>query len=357
MRRPKRPSTTPNLHTDELARIMTTHDTSPSTQAGVARNILVVYYSQTGQLQRVLESVLAPLRTDATVEVTWLHLEPETPFPFPWPFFRFINTFPEAAHGVPCALKTPDIALRSSYDLVVLGYTVWFLSPSIPVSSFLQGPLAAQLLRDTPVITVIACRDMWLMAQERVKAHLARLGGKLIGNIALIDAAGTAASFFATPLWMLTGRRGPFRFGIPKAGVSEQDIAAASRFGAAIKDRFDSDTALDSGLLRGLGAVQVNTNQIASEKIATRSFHLWGKLFLLAGKPGALARQLLALVYALFLILMIVTVVPLNFLLKKLFAPLLTARNDRLRHYFAQPSGEERHRLSPQSLSESTHEQ
>ena len=317
----------------------------------------MVYYSQTGQLQRVLDAMLAPLRADAAVEIAWLQLEPETAFPFPWPFFRFIDTFPEAAHQLPCGLKAPDLALRDSYDLVILGYTVWFLSPSIPVSSFLQGPLAARLLRDTPVVTVIACRDMWLMAQERVKTHLLRLGGKLIGNIALIDAAGTAASFFATPLWMLTGRRGPFGFGIPKAGVSEPDIAASSRFGSAIKARFDNGAALDSNMLHGLGAVKINTNQIASEKIATRSFYLWGKLFLLAGKPGALARHLLALVYALFLILMILTVVPLNYLLKKLFAPLLAARNDRLRRYFAQPSGEERHLLSAPPAFESTHEQ
>lgn len=326
---------------------MTSSDTETSSRERARKKILVVYYSQTGQLRRVVDSLISPLqtgetdKTDEGIDITWLPLQPVKPFPFPWPFFRFINTFPESIHEIPCELAPPPVPLQDRYDLVVLGYTVWFLSPSIPVSSFLQSGIAAQVMHDTPVVTVISCRDMWLMAQERVKGHIARLGGTLIGNIALVDEAGTAASFFSTPLWMLTGRRGPFPFGIPRAGVSETDIANARRFGTAIKARFDAGTPLGEETLRGLGAVRINTNQIASEKIATRSFRIWGKLFLLAGRPDNPLRQLLALVYSAFLILMIATVVPLNFLLKKLLSPLFSARNGRLRHYFAQPSGEE----------------
>src|SRR3546814_19926645 len=58
------------------------------------KRVLVVYFSQTGQLRRVAESLCAPL-TAAGVEVDWCALQPRQPYPFPWPFFRFFDQFPE----------------------------------------------------------------------------------------------------------------------------------------------------------------------------------------------------------------------------------------------------------------------
>ena len=70
------------------------------------------------------------------------------------------------------------------------------------------------------MVTLIGCRNMWLMAQEKVKAKLTELGARLIDNIALTDACGTAASFLATPLWMFTGRQKPYAW-VPRAGGEE----------------------------------------------------------------------------------------------------------------------------------------
>src|SRR3546814_10066128 len=61
------------------------------------KRVLVVYFSQTGQLRRVAESLCAPL-TAAGVEVDWCELQPRQPYPFPWPFFRFFDQFPETVH-------------------------------------------------------------------------------------------------------------------------------------------------------------------------------------------------------------------------------------------------------------------
>lgn len=305
------------------------------------KRVLIVHYSQTGQLDRVARSVATPLLRDDSIQVDFLPLRPVEPYPFPWPFLRFINTFPESAHQVPCALELDTAGLQPDYDLVILAYQVWYLAPSIPVSSFLQSELAARLLADTPVVTVIACRNMWLQAQEKVKRHLQRIGARLVGNIALVDAAGSVASFFATPLWVLTGRKGPHWFGlVPPAGVSEQDIAAAQRFGQALRERLLSTRPLDEQVLQGLNAAPVNDKLILSEKIGNRSFYLWGKLFLACGKPDSPVRKLLAACYTLFLLLMIVTVVPVTAVLKLLFSPLLKKRIARQKAYYAGPSGD-----------------
>ena len=305
------------------------------------KRVLVVHYSQTGQLDRVVQSVAAPLLKDDSLQVDYLPIKPVDAFPFPWPFLRFINTFPESAHQVPCALDLQIEHLQPRYDLVILAYQVWYLAPSIPISSFLQSDLAARLLADTPVVTVIACRNMWLQAQEKVKAHLHRCGARLVGNIALVDAAGSIASFFATPLWVLTGRKGPHWFGlVPAAGVSQQDVDGAQRFGEVLRQRLLGGTAMEGDVLQGLNAAPVNDKLILSEKVGTRSFYLWGKLFLACGGPDSMMRKPLAALYTVFLLLMIITVVPITAVLKLLFSPLLKKRIARQKAYYAGTSGD-----------------
>ncbi|WP_256663710.1 dialkylrecorsinol condensing enzyme [Pseudomonas sp. gcc21] len=300
------------------------------------KRVLVIHYSQTGQLDRVAQSVAAPLLDDEAVLVDFLPVRPVEAYPFPWPFLQFINTFPESAHQVPCPLDVQAEHLQPGYDLVILAYQVWYLAPSIPISSFLQSDTAARLLADTPVVTVIACRNMWLQAQEKVKAHLQRCGARLVGNIALVDAAGSIASFFATPLWVLTGRKGPHWFGlVPSAGVSQEDVDGAQRFGETLRQRLLGSMPLEGDVLDGLDAAPVNDKLILSEKIGTRSFYLWGKLFLACGGPDSMIRTPLAALYTVFLLLMIVTVVPITAVLKWLFSPLLKKRIARQKAYYA----------------------
>lgn len=305
--------------------------------------VLIVHYSQTDQLSRVLQSVASPLEAHSDCEVTYWNLQPLEPYPFPWPFIRFFDTFPETVHEKGCALApVPEEVMNKDYDLVILGYQVWFLSPSIPITAFLQSEEAKRLLVGTPVVTVIACRDMWLSAQERVKAYLEHLKAPLVGNIALTDAAGSALSFLATPFWLLTGHKGPFPLGIPKAGVADEDITSASRFGSALLARLQSPQSLDATVLEELGAVKINVKLIASETLAKRGFKLWGRVFLACGPAGCRSRKILVIFYSLFTLSLILTLVPLSALFKKVFSPLMCHRDDALRTYYAAPSGEAR---------------
>ncbi|WP_020208010.1 hypothetical protein [Gilvimarinus chinensis] len=303
--------------------------------------VLVIHYSQSGQLDSVAHSLVKPLLSCNDIQVDFLNLRPQQDFPFPWPLLRFINAFPESAHQIPCDLQLDTSALADDYDLVILAYQVWFLAPSIPISSFLQTPTAASLLKGKPVVTVIACRNMWLQAQEKVKSHLTRCNASLVGNVVFVDGVSSAASFFSTPLWVLTGRKGPHWFGlVPAAGVKQSAIDGAARFGEKIGLTLHKQQAFDESLFRGMGAVRVNEKFIASEKIGARSFHVWGKLFLACGAPESLLRQFLALFYIVFLILMIVTVVPLTALIKTILKPFTKARVARQKSYYSWPSGE-----------------
>jgi hypothetical protein len=303
------------------------------------KTVLVVQYSQTGQLTAVAEQILAPLRANPRITVRVEVLAPLVPFPFPWPFFRFFDAFPESAHMVPPALAPLSLTGDENFDLVILPCQVWFLAPSQPVTAFLKHPAAQRVLRGKPVVTVIACRNMWLSAHEKLKTLLADAGARLIDNVVLTDPGPTLATFITTPRWLLSGRKAGF-WGLPAAGLTEAQIRAARRFGLALRDGLLAGHEKDAvPLLCGLGAVQVDPRLYVSERAGTRSFFVWGKLLRAAGPPGSWQRKPLLALYVAFLIVMIVTIVPASLALQALLRPLMGRWLSRIKARFEQPSG------------------
>lgn len=302
------------------------------------KKILVVHYSQTGQLSQMVQQFLRPLRHVAHIEIEECAIVPQTPYPFPWSFFRFFNTFPETVHLQPPPIVAPQFS-QARYDVVILAYSVWFLSPSQPMTAFLQHTHTRDILRGTPVITLIGCRNMWLMAQEKMKALLTQHGAHLVGNVVKVDAVHSALSFITTPLWLLTGKKQAFGW-LPKAGIADHEIADMARFGAKLGDVLQQDMGLDETLFQNMGAVHIDESLMMSEQAARRSFHLWGKWLMAAGRISPLLRRVLVYVYVVFLVAMIMTVVPMSMLLRRVFRRSLREKLAAKRAYFAAPSGE-----------------
>ena len=301
------------------------------------KKVLVLYYSQSGQLKRVLDTLVAPLQQCADVQCDYRQLQPLRPYPYPWPFYSFFNVFPEAVYLDGCEVE--PIEAEDEYDLIVLGYTSWFLSPSIPVTGFLKTSQAKSLFKDKPVVTVIACRDMWLIAQEKMKALLAGLGARLIDNVVLTDQGKSLYTFVTTPRWMLTGRKDAFWF-FPKAGVSEEAIGASSRFGERLCSALRNNEERNKApLLTNMGAANVNGKLIATERIAHRSFLIWSKLIKKAGPPNSAGRNIVITIYSLFLLTLVVTVVPLNMFIRKIIYPFRKKAIDAAVSSYEQPSG------------------
>ena len=104
------------------------------------KKVLVVYYSQTGQLTSVVKSICQAIESD-TIQVTYQALQPEPEYPFPWPLLKFLDVFPESVYLDPPQLKPLQVDVAQSFDLIIIAYTVWFLSPSLPITAFLKSPL------------------------------------------------------------------------------------------------------------------------------------------------------------------------------------------------------------------------
>lgn len=302
--------------------------------------VLVVYYSQTGQLERVVRSVSAPLENADSIEVDYWELQPAEPYPFPWSFGRIIDAFPESVLLIPPPLRSPSIRDMTKYDLVVLGYTVWYLSPCPPVVSFLTSELGRQAISNKPVITVVGCRDMWLIAQQTIRRLLGQANARLIDNIALVDQGAGMSSFITTPRWMLTGRKDPAWGILPQAGISESDIRACRRFGTAIVDACQSaETPFDGPMLTGLGAVKVDQALLVQERVGHRSLLLMGYLARSAGALGAFWRRGVVLLSVLIFALMVALFLPLSRLAIILLRPLIGRWLRQQREHFEAPSG------------------
>lgn len=278
------------------------------------KNVLVLYYTQSGQLGEIAQTIAGPLQADADLNVVFHKIEMEKPFPFPWSKEAFFDAFPESFLQIPAAIKpVPEAILNTKWDLVLLHYQVWFLSPSIPVNSFLKSSYAATILADTPVITINGSRNMWYMAQEKVKALLKQNKALLKGNIALVDRAGNLISVITIVDWMFSGVKKKYMGIFPLPGVSQKDIDDSSRFGETILSALHNNK-LDSLQPRLLeqGAVRVSPYLIAVDKKGNRIFNIWSSLII---KKKSHTRRKLLKVFMVYLAVAIWVISPIVYIL------------------------------------------
>lgn len=254
--------------------------------------ILVVSYSQTGQLEQILEKFLEPFSEN---EVDWVKLEADPAFPFPWPTNDFFNAMPETVLEEPIKLMPYEFK-SLTYDLIVLGYQPWFLSPSLPISTVLQHEEFQKRLKDTPVITISGGRNMWLSAQESVKKYIKQAGGRLVGNIPLVDRNANLVSVITIVHWLVGGKKDR-KWGIfPMPGISPEDIDFVDQYGKVTLAAFSSGNL--TGLqdqLRSFGRIKVPTDILFIEGKGKRIFKIWAGVIKKKGTKVAKRSRLVSI--------------------------------------------------------------
>ena len=286
------------------------------------KRVLVVYYTQSGQLKEIIDSVLSPL-TEVTID--FLPIDTAEPFPFPWTGEAFFGAFPESYLQIPQPLKPFQLA-HTDYDLVILGYQVWYLSPSIPFNSFLQSEAGKQLLQGKPIITVSGTRNMWVMAQQKVKKLLTECGAQLVGNIALTDRHHNHISVITIVQWLFSGDKNKRYLGVfPKAGVADKDIQGASVYGALIAPHLQTGdyTGLQQEIVTH-GGVHYKRFLLSAEKKGNRLFGIWAKMIY-----GSKKRKFLLKCFRIYLYIAIWVLMPIVWLLYWLIYPLFFWKVER----------------------------
>ena len=308
------------------------------------KNVLIVSYSQSGQLADIVAALAHQVEAGG-IRVHHEVLRPDPAFPFPWPFFTFFDAFPESVCLDPRPNKPLAIPTDVTFDLVILAWTVWYLSPSQPITAFLQSAEGKRLLAGKPVVSLVACRNMWFSAFDTLKTLVAEAGGRLVDHVALIDESPALVTFITTPRWMLTGRRDRF-LGLPPAGITAQQTAGTARFGKALAEALARDAEkTGQPMLSGLCAVKVTPHLAMSERTAHRAFRVWSRLVRLCGRAGQWRRIPALMLFIIYLIVIILTVVPINFVLQRLAAPLLARRAAAIIRHYEQPSGADATRM------------
>ena len=283
------------------------------------KNVLVIYYSQSGQLESIARNIAKPLLNSDNINVLFHEIQLEKPFPFPWTKETFFDAFPESFLQVPAKLKPISDEIKTTkFDLILLNYQVWYLSPSIPINSFLKSQEAKQLLEHTPVVTISGSRNMWVMAQEKIKVLLLQNNAQLKGNIALVDRVGNLISVITIVEWMFSGVKKKYLGIFPLPGVSDKDIADSCIFGEEIKNCLlnDSLDGLQSKLLEN-DAVKISSYLVTVDKTANKIFSKWSN-FINTKKN---TRKTWLKIFNIYLWLAIWLVSPIVYILHLLFYP------------------------------------
>ena len=295
----------------------------------MSKKILAIYYTQSGQLGQIADSFTAPFTgSGATVEK--VIVQPKNEFVFPWTTDRFFDAMPESVLGIPAELAAFQLK-EAAYDLVIFAYQPWYLSPSIPATSILLHPSFRAVVKDTPVVTLIGSRNMWLKSQERVKKMLGESGAKLVGNIALVDKHSNLVSGVTILYWMLTGKKDR-KWGLfPRPGVSDEDIANAHVFGQTVLHYLDNGNWKDlQPALIQQKAVEVKSNLMFIEPRATKLFSIWAN-FIIKKKN----RSTWLVVFKYYLLIALFIIAPVVLLINNLlFRPFLTKTINKKKQYY-----------------------
>ncbi|UOE40822.1 dialkylresorcinol condensing enzyme DarA [Chryseobacterium suipulveris] len=298
----------------------------------MAKNILVTYYSQTGQLEEIVKNVTKALaEKKEEFNVVYYEIKLKNDFEFPWKSEVFYDTFPESYLQVPREiLPPPEEVLNTKFDLVIFGYQVWFLTPSIPVISFLKSEYAEKILSNTKLITVSGTRNMWMLSQEKLKVYFRKLNMQLVGNIALVDRHDNYTSVITILNWMQTGKKEQPK-PLPSAGVDDKEIAASTKYGTIIlpyaeKENYDG---MQQELVKN-GAVEVRPFLLKVETVGNKLFTVFSKLI----KNNPHKRKFWVSVYKFYLFFAIWIVSPIVLFFFTILTPFFwNKRQKQIKHF------------------------
>jgi menaquinone-dependent protoporphyrinogen IX oxidase len=276
-------------------------------------NILVIYFSQSGQIRDILNAVTRPMIQEG-FQVDFVSIEPEPEYPFPWKANEFFSVFPDSKAGNNCQLKPLTVKNPEKYDLIIIGLQVWYLEPSIPTASFLRSEYS-KFLKNKPIITIYGIRNMWVNAHQTIKELIENNEGKLVGNIILADRHNNLVSVLTIVRWLINGKKEASRF-LPAAGVSDFEILSTDRFGYSIINALKNQELnnLQNNLI-AQKAIHVDYHIMKTEFAGSRIFGIWAKMINNNSKPGSLKRKRLLIFFKYYLYFVIFIVSPISSLI------------------------------------------
>lgn len=300
---------------------------------------LVVYYSQSGETVRVARLFaheLGAVGADVVLE----EIQPRSAYPYPWKsVIRFFDAMPDAILGSSVEIVPPHFDPSDRFDLVVLAYPVWFLSPASPVQGFFRSP-HARVLRNTDVVTISVSRAMWQRASIEMRHLLADAGALHCDNVAVTHQGSPLATLISTPRALLFGKSDRLLGVLPSAGVAGRDLSRVRGLASVSARRLMAGHSPGVPFLRGEDAVAVNRWLAVPELLAWYCFYASALVIRMLGKAHRGLRIAGVLAFAIFLVILILLGLPLVVVATFLATPVIGSQLDAYIARLAAPTGE-----------------
>lgn len=221
-------------------------DTSSSTEGKRTPRVLLLYYSYTGQSQKVLETAGEVFRErgcevcSAPIEFTdSRYADRFSRFPMRrvWP--DMLSVLPAQKRGETGEISTPDVVRDNDYDLICIGSPTWWETVSLPMRSFLKSDEANKLLQDKPFAVFVVCRQYWRENLMSVRELAEQQGGRYVDEIHFTYPGDPVRSMLSLTSYLGSGEYRQRYLGvrIPSTNVQPEQLVETRRFAGALADR------------------------------------------------------------------------------------------------------------------------
>ncbi|WP_197383079.1 flavodoxin family protein [Mycolicibacterium mengxianglii] len=208
--------------------------------------VLLLYYSYTGQSQKVLEAAGDVFQErgyevhHAQIEFTdQRYAERFSRFPMRrvWP--DMLSVLPAQKRGETGQICTPDTVRDNDYDLICIGSPTWWETVSLPMRSFLKSDEAAKLLRDRHFAVFVVCRQYWQENLMAVRELAEQQGGRYVDEIHFTYPGDSVRSLLSLTSYLGSGEYREKYLGvrIPSTNVQPEHLGETRKFAGALADR------------------------------------------------------------------------------------------------------------------------
>jgi menaquinone-dependent protoporphyrinogen IX oxidase len=222
--------------------------TDPTSAGGGERppRVLLLYYSYTGQSQKVLEAAGEVFRdrgcevAEAPIGFTdQRYAEKFSRFPMRrvWP--DMLSVLGAQKRGETGEIQTPDTVRDGDYDLILIGSPTWWDNVSMPLRSFLKSDEARKVLAGKPFAVFVVCRQFWRENLEAVRELAEEQGGRYVDEIHFTYPGDNLRSMLALTSYLGSGeyRQKYLGLRIPPTNVQPEQLEQTRTFAARLADR------------------------------------------------------------------------------------------------------------------------
>jgi menaquinone-dependent protoporphyrinogen IX oxidase len=220
-------------------------DTTSAGRGERPPRVLLLYYSYTGQSQKVLEAAGEVFRGRgcevSKAEIGFIdprYAEKFSRFPMRrvWP--DMLSVLGAQKRGETGEIRIPDEARDGDYDLILIGSPTWWDNVSMPLRSFLVSDEARKLLANKPFAVFVVCRQYWRENFEAVRELAEQQGGRYVDEIHFTYPGDSLRSMLSLTSYLGSGEYREKYLGlrIPPTNVQPEQLEQTRSFAARLAD-------------------------------------------------------------------------------------------------------------------------